>query len=225
MLTLVERTFEAIGIALSLSPGLLRLATDPGGLNRVALAVAGLGGASLLLGESVVLFLNRVPPVRFALSLLLNGMIFAGELTVWAATIWWLGTWGLGADVTLSTMVNLVALGAAPFVFGFLVLAPYMGPAIARVLWVWSLLITVRAVAFGLGTGIALAAAMAGLGWLLVLGLSRTLGRPVIRARNLAWESLVGPRTHTHARDILELAMAATDVPAPAPPPPHERGP
>lgn len=40
---------------------LLRLATDPGGLNRVALAVAGLGGASLLLGESVVLFLNRVP--------------------------------------------------------------------------------------------------------------------------------------------------------------------
>jgi hypothetical protein len=221
MLVLIERTFEAIGLALSLSPELLRLATDTGGLNRVALAVAGLGGASLLLGESVVLFLNRVPPVRFALSLLLNGVIFAGELAVWAATIWWLGTRGLGADVTLTTMVNLVALGAAPFVFGFLVLAPYMGPAIARLLWVWSLLITVRAVAFGLGTGIALAAAMAGLGWLLVLLLSRTLGRPVIRARNRVWDKLVGPRTHDRARDILELALAATD--APVPPSPRER--
>lgn len=221
MLLLVEQTLEAIRLALSLSPELLRLATDPGGLNRVALIVAGLGGASLLLGESVVLFLNRVPRVRFSLSLLLNGVVFTGELVVWAASIWWLGTRVLGVEVTLTTMVNLVALGAAPFVFGFLVLAPYMGPAIARVLWVWSLLITVRAVAFGLGTGVALAAAMTGLGWLLVLLISKTLGRPVIRARNRLWEVLVGPRTHARARDILELALAATD--APAPPPARER--
>lgn len=208
MISLFTGMLEALTLALSLSPDLLALASSPGA-RPVALAVAVLGGASLLAGESVVLFLNQVPRTRFLLSLLVNGLLFAVTLWVWAASIWWIGTWGMRVPVSLDTTVNLVLLGSAPFAFGFLVLAPYMGPGIARLLWVWSLLITVRAVAWAFDGGVLAAGAAVGAGWILVLLMGRTVGRPFVHLRNRIWDRVTGPRPRRHARDILEVAMEA----------------
>lgn len=212
MLSFLSRVFEAIGVALSLSPDLVALAASPG-TQPVAIAVAVLGGASLLAGESVILFLNQVPRGRFLLSLLVNGLIFAATLWVWSATIWWIGTWAMRGPVTMAVMGNVVALGAAPFVFGFLVLAPYFGPAIARLLWVWSLLITVRAVAGAFEGGVLAAGAAVGAGWLLVLLMGHTVGRPFVHLRNRIWDRVVGPRPWQRAQDILEVAYEAVDGP------------
>lgn len=212
ILSFLERVFDAIGLALSLSPELVTLAAAPG-TQPVALAVAVLGGASLLAGESVVLFLNQVPRGRFLLSLLVNGIIFAATLWVWSVTIWWIGTWAMRTPAPLEVMGNVVALGAAPFVFGFLVLGPYIGPAIARLLWVWSLLITVRAVAGAFEGGVLAAGAAVGAGWILVLVLGHTVGRPFVHLRNRIWDRVVGPRSWLRAQDILEVAYEAVEGP------------
>jgi hypothetical protein len=212
ILAFLARVFDAIGLALSLSPELVALAAAPG-TRPVALAVAVLGGASLLAGESVILFLNQVPRGRFLLSLLVNGILFAATLWVWSVTIWWIGTWAMRVPVSMEVMGNVVALGAAPFVFGFLVLGPYIGPAIARLLWVWSLLITVRAVAGAFEGGVLAAGAAVGAGWLLVLLLGHTVGRPFVHLRNRIWDRVVGPRPWQRAQDILEVAIEAVEGP------------
>lgn len=213
LLSFLQRVLDALGTALSLSPDLVALAASPG-TQPVALAVAVLGGASLLAGESVVLFLNQVPRGRFALSLLVNGILFAGTLWIWSLTTWWVGTWAMRSPATLDLMGNVVALGAAPFVFGFLVLAPYFGPLIARLLWVWSLLITVRAVASAFEGGVPAAALAMGAGWILVLLLGRTVGRPFVHLRNRIWDRVVGPRPWQEAGDILEVAYEASEGPS-----------
>lgn len=208
MISFITGVLDVIGMALSLDPDLVALAASPG-VRPLTLAVAVLGGASLLAGESVILFLNQVPKGRFFLSLLVNGVLFAMTLWIWAASIWWIGSWSSDVPVTLSLVVNAVALGAAPFVFGFLVLAPYMGPAIARILWVWSLLITVRSVAGAFEGGLVVAALVVGAGWILVLLIGRTVGRPFVHLRNRVWDRVMGTQQDQRARDILEVSMAA----------------
>jgi hypothetical protein len=211
MISFLSQLLDAIQLSLSMRPDVLQVVEGGGATRRVTAAVAILGGASLLAGESVVLFLNQVRRARFALSLLLNGIIFALTLGFWALVIWGIGVGGFGADVTLESTIHLVGLGAAPFLFGFLVLAPYFGPAIARILWVWSLLIMVQIVAFTFDLRFLGATVCVGAGWVLVLLAGRTVGRPVVRARNALWNRIVGPTTHASAGDILAVALDATE--------------
>src|SRR4051794_8627960 len=82
--------WRVINEALWLEPTVLSAAGSaagtPAGPRAFALAfgVIILAGISSLLGESVTLFVNRVKPVRFALSLLLNGLLFIVGWLVWA---------------------------------------------------------------------------------------------------------------------------------------------
>jgi hypothetical protein len=210
-LRLADDVLAVVRAAVAFQPDVLQLMQDRGDPARVATAVAILGGASLLAGESVVLFLNQVRRLRFFLSLLLNGVFFAFTLLVWSLSIWSVGVWGLGLDPPPRVVFALVGLGAAPFVFGFLILAPYFGPAVARVLYVWSLLLIVREVSYTFGVGLLAASACVGLGWVFVLLLGRTVGRPVVRLRNRLWERVAGPRRPGRAQDILAEALESAD--------------
>ncbi|MCC5795037.1 MAG: hypothetical protein JJT85_09955 [Chromatiales bacterium] len=211
------QVLDAIRVALAFRPDVFEQFLAYAQNRPVAVAVAVLAGASLLAGESVVLFLNQVPRGRFVLSLLLNGVLFALTLAIWATTIWLLSGWLLGTEVALPVVFGVVALGAAPFVFGLLVMTPYFGTAIARLLYVWSLLIIVRAIAQTFAVSLVWAALVAGLGWILMLLLGRTVGRPVVWLRSLVWNRVVGPRRHESAQDILAVAMEATQAHAPPP--------
>lgn len=168
-----------------------------------------LGGASLLLGESTVLFVNQVRPARFFASLLLNGVIYVIGYAVWAVTIWLVAMFVFEPEQeqTLYVTVRVVGLGTAPFVFGFLVLMPYVGPVIARVLYVWSLLIIFSVVQFTFQITYVQAMICTGIGWLLMLGMSRSIGMPVVLLRNWIWQKLTGTQTYTSAQDLL-LAFA-----------------
>jgi hypothetical protein len=103
----------------------------------------------------------------------------------------------------LGTVLRLVALGAAPFIFGFLILMPYLGLMVARILYVWSFLIVLRAVEFTYQIDFWPAVICVGLSWLLMLGLSHTIGKPIVALRNRAWNKLVGSPMYGNAQDIL----------------------
>lgn len=146
----------------------------------VAIGVAFLGGVSLLIGQSVILFANRVRPPRFFASLLLNGILYIGNLVVWAWAIRVAARLLLGLRISPDESLVLMFLTAAPMIFGFLILMPYLGPLIERLLHVWSFLLTYQFVALAYGINWWHTIWIVGGGWLLTLLLENTIGWPVI---------------------------------------------
>jgi hypothetical protein len=64
----------------------------------------------------------------------------------WSASVWVIGRRLFGAEPPFDLLLILIGLSYAPLVFGFLILMPYLGPFIHRLLYVWSFLISLRAV-------------------------------------------------------------------------------
>jgi hypothetical protein len=177
----------------------------------LTLGIAIIGGVSQLLGQSVILFVNRVKPGRFAFSLLLGGLTYFIGIMVWGTAIWLSARFLFRVDDSYATVLRMVTLGAAPFVFGFLVLIPYAGVFIGRVLGVWSLLIVLTAVNFTYGFAFWQGAVVVTLGWLLMMLLSATIGKPVVALRNALFRKAVGTSLDATTRDILTAFAGETE--------------
>ena len=206
--------WDSIGEAMRLNPRMFEAVQAYPQSGWVILVIAMLGGASLLIGQSVILFVNRVRPGRFALSLLLNSMVFTISLGVWAVTTWLAGRVLLPNSIPLGAVIRMIGLGAAPYVFGFLVLIPYAGNFISRLLSVWSFLIVLTGITYLAGGAFWLALICVGVGWLLVTVMSATIGRPVIALRNYLWQRVTGSKPDMSIQDIL-----TTFASEPQPPP------
>ena len=200
--------WRVIGAALWLEPALLRAAgaaateASPRAF-ALAAGVVVVAGVSTLLGQSVTLFINRVRPGRFALSLCLNGLLLVVGWLVWAFVLWLIGRWLFPISPTYLTTLLLTALSYAPLAFGFLILIPWLGPFIQRLLSVWSFLIVVGAVMHEFQVGFIAALVAAGSGWLALLLLTLTIGRPIIALRTHLWRTVTGARLEASAEDIL----------------------
>lgn len=182
------------------------LADDPNA-SWVAVTIAVLAGASTLLGNSVVLFLNRVRGVRFALSLLFNGLGFVVLYAVQAliiAVVGYLVT-GQRLDVGMSTWAVLLA--TAPLVFGFFELIPYLGPGIARLLQAWGLIAlwVIVEVLYQVGHWTALL--IVGVGWGAMQLVSWLLARPLASLGQAVWRLVTGLPTMVTAQDLLSGHM------------------
>ncbi len=171
---------ELIRRALALDADVYRLVAEAGSGLGIALLVVALAGLSEGLAQSIVLFVNRISPRRFFLSLLLSASTHVMGYLFWAATIWLVGMRLFGRGEEFAVVVRAVGLAYAPQLLGFFVLVPYLGSLFALILSVWTLLATVVAVHAGLGLTLWQAAACSGVGWLLVQITRRTLGRPLL---------------------------------------------
>jgi hypothetical protein len=99
-----------------------------------------LAGASLTLGQSVVLFLNRVSRGRFAFALVLGGFELVLEALLWITSVWVVvGLLGVSRPHLVETL-DVIGLAYAPFLFGVLIFLPYVGLPIAWLLRLWVLL-------------------------------------------------------------------------------------
>lgn len=182
------------------------LADDPNA-SWVAVTVAILAGASTLLGNSVVLFLNRVRGVRFTLSLLFNGLGFVVLYAVQAliiAVVGYLVT-GQRLDVGMSTWAVLLA--TAPLVFGFFELIPYLGPGIARILQAWGLIALWAIVEVLYQVSHWTALLIVGVGWGAMQLVSWLLSRPLAVMGQAVWRLVTGLPTMVTAQDLLSGHM------------------
>lgn len=169
----------------------------------ISVTIAILAGISTLLGNSVVLFLNRVRGWRFATSLLLNGVSMAGLYLVQAVVIAIVGYFFTGQSLTLSIAGQAVMLATAPLIFGFFELVPYLGPGIARVLQAWSVvaLWTIVGVLYGVGRWEALVITVVGWGTMQLLAWA--LARPISAIGARIWRLVTGHDTMLTAQDLL----------------------
>ncbi|MCB0193492.1 MAG: hypothetical protein KDJ65_16210 [Anaerolineae bacterium] len=184
--------WQAIWNSLIFNPRVYEVVSEYPQTFWVTLGVALVGGASLLIGQSIVLFVNQVTPARFLLSMVLNGLQFAISLLIWAVLLAFLGDLIFRIDVPFVVATRIMFLTAAPMVFGFLVLIPYLGLTIQKILQVWSLLITLQIVNFQFSTNIIQSLIVVGLGWLLTVLLGGTIGRPITALRDYIWKTFIG---------------------------------
>jgi hypothetical protein len=208
-----ERVFHIIGLALRLNPEaftVLRASSHP---NLVLFAIVVLCGASLLLGQSVILFLNRVPPPRFVLSLLLNGVLFGVGLLIWGLIIFLIASGMFGLRPVRGTLLWVICLSSAPFILGFLVLIPWAGIFIGRVLSAWSLLIALLGVQQIYRISFWAALLCVALGWLAMQLAQATVGKPIVALRDWLWRKVVGNPQYRHASDILEAFLSDEPLP------------
>ena len=109
-----------------------------------------LAALSLTVGQSVVLFANRVPPSRFFLSVLasvLSLMLTAVGQFIFLAFVLTL----IDHEWSLVALLILVLISDAPYLLGFLVFLPYLGNPILRLLRLGeNLIIFVGLLSFGL---------------------------------------------------------------------------
>ena len=171
---------EVVGRSLTLEREVFLLVqSETWGLLAVVFVVF-FAGFSESLGQSVVLFANRVKPRRFVASLALSAAIFLFSYLFWTLSIWFVGTYLYGREVNFNTIAKAVGLGYAPYLFSFFALAPYFGVPIFALLSLWSLLAVIVAVSATLDLTLTQALVCSALGWLLWQALQRTVGRPII---------------------------------------------
>ena len=169
----------------------------------ISIAIAIVAGASSLLGNSAVLFLNRIRGAQFALALFLNGLVLVALYAVEASAVMVLGSIFLGGNPPAWLVFRAVMLSTGPLVFGILTLAPYVGPAIARILQAWSAVILWAIVAALYGgnqwatLGVTLGA------WAIMQVASRAIAGPISIVANKAWEKATGRQFMLTGRDLL----------------------
>jgi hypothetical protein len=192
------------GGALTLDPNAFRSVPNTGGATLLTLMILFLAGVSETLGQSAVLFANKVTPRRFVMSLGLSGAVFIFGVLISICTIWLIGTFIFHADQPIIGIMREVSLGYAPLLFGFFVLLPYMGTFVEHVLEIWSLLAIIVAVIVTLHLHFWQALVCTLLGWVIVQAAKYFLGRLVlIRQYRMTGVSRV-VRTHEFIKMLNE---------------------
>jgi hypothetical protein len=164
-----------------------------------------LAGLSDGLGtQSIVLLVNRIRPLRFAINLVLSIVLYALSALAWMAAIWLATRIALRDDVPLVQVIGAVSLAYIPLWFSALALIPYLGQAISPLLNGWSLLIALLAVSQVFQFGLIQALAGTALGWLSMLLVRAVVSRPAARLDHWLWAITTGRDTHI---DIANLPL------------------
>jgi predicted Abi (CAAX) family protease len=172
---------DLIGGAFSLSQSAFqRIINLPEGQTTALLIVSG-AGLSLGVGQSLILFVNRVRPLRFIFSLLLNAVLFTCGFLFLVFSTWAIG-WLPGlVHIPWNDLVETLGLSYAPLQFSFLTALPYAGVLILNLLSIWHLLAMV--VGFSAIAQVSGASAFAhvAFGWFVLQFLKGTIGQPIAK--------------------------------------------
>jgi hypothetical protein len=202
---------------LSLDPAAYEAALTQEGGARLSVAALFVAGLSITLGQSVVLFANRVPRRRFVLSLALSSFLLLVGVLFWAVTVWLLATFLFGAQQTMRNVLIVVSLSYAPLLYGVFVLLPYLGNIINVVLRIWILIGVVGAVMVIFPLAFWQAVVCCLLGWLFLEVVTRL--RLVMAAESYLWRNIAGASVMLDTEELVDSfvqELRAVSRPLPA---------
>jgi hypothetical protein len=196
---------DVIGGALTLNEDVLVALIQSSHPLAISFATLVLVGLSWISGHCAVLFLNRVPPNRFALTTCGLAASFVLGALIWVGSTWLVATVLPGNRTVLLWMViPMTAFAYAPLVLSVAVIIPYVGSGIEAILNTWTLLALVLAVHAAFGVGIVEALLSALLGW----GLTKLLPRIAAGRLNVAFGSAWSGVTSSHMQAQGEAAAS-----------------
>ncbi len=193
---------DAAGRALVLDPVLLEQASHREFL-PVAAGVALLAGISTMIGRSVILFLNRVRGLRFALAIVGAGVWTVFFFLLQGVVVGLVGRLALGRAPTWVELLSIVLLSAAPLCFDFLVLIPHFGQFIGRVLEVWAFIVLIVGVSALFHVNLWGALAVTGAGWLVRHLLAQVVAGPLGWLSSRAWQLVTGEAMLVTTHDVM----------------------
>jgi len=190
--TIISLALQALHATISFNPKAYNaILRTPESLS-VILVIVFIEGVSLLLGQSVTLFINRIAPRRFIASLLLNGFFYIFSFLCWDGFVFTICKFILRIDTKPWTITEIMFLGSIPLIFSFLILLPYFGLYISQLIYLWSFLIALGATAYILHINLIEASICIGTGWVLTHFIRIGLGKPLERLREKIWVTLLG---------------------------------
>jgi predicted Abi (CAAX) family protease len=203
-----HQTWDWIGGVLGLKEEAFeQIAASSDGLISALLIVV-VAGLSIAIAQSIILFINRVTPLRFLFSLLINTVLFTfGYLFLVLTT--WIICWLPGfSDVPLLILIEEVGFSYTPLVFGCFGALPYLGVPILSLLSVWHLLAMVVAIATVADVSGGVAFWYVALGWVVLQILQQTIGQPIANlGRGLAnW--VAGVELASNKLDLIHQATS-----------------
>ncbi|MGF1480472.1 MAG: hypothetical protein ACFB4I_13430 [Cyanophyceae cyanobacterium] len=205
--TALDQFWQLIGGAIALRPHAFEQIHFLPLNTQVALLVAFLAGLSQGIGQGIVLFVNRVKPVRFGLSLVIGAILYAFSYVFWALSTWLVIR--LFQTTTLLAVVRTLGLAYAPLLLSFLAAIPYFGVPVLVVLSLWSLLAFVVGLKAIAGLGLWSGFVCAALGWAVFQVLQRTIGRPIAKLGQQLKNIVAGVELVTDLKKIEQIVYTA----------------
>lgn len=203
--TAIQRFWELVFAAIHLNPAAFQLIqTLPLG-RRAAFLVLLIAGFSQAIGQATVLFINRVRPVRFVLSLVISSVLFAVSTGFWIGSTWLVSHFLFGSRASLETVFRILGLAQAPLIFSFFVALPYLGSPIYALLSLWTLLGLVVGLDVLVGLSPWQAFFCGALGWIVFQALQRTIGRPATLAGRWLTNTAAGMQLVTNVQELEKL--------------------
>lgn len=170
---------ELVKGAIALDPqSFARLQTSPQS-EQIALCVVLLAAFSQSLAQSIILFINRVSPLRFVVSLLISTLLFAFGWLFWGISTLLVQHLLFASDASWRQIGLTLSLAYAPQILSIWVALPYFGVPIFILLSIWTFLSFLTGMTTVLGIETWQAFWCGALGWLVVQVLQRTIGRPI----------------------------------------------
>lgn len=208
MSSVLDQFWEVVGWVLALKgEAFVVIGSRLNGL-WFSLVMVFLAGLSLAIGQGVILFLNKVKPLRFVISLLLNAVLFAFGFLALALSTWLICLLPNSVHVPLTSLMTALGLGYVPLLFSFLGALPYLGYPILNLLSVWNFLAIV--VGFGAIAQVGLAGAFSyvALGWVIKQLLENTIGQPIAQLGGRLADRVAGVELADSRRELQELIQS-----------------
>ncbi len=141
-LLLIELATGAMGFS---AAAFSKTATSQGA-QAAAMTIAFLAGISEMLGQSVILVVNRVALYRFIASLFFTGATYVLTALIWAGAALAVAPFTRVEGLSLADsigVVSIVSLAFAPRLFGVFSIAPYFGVALGNLLEAWAMTLAI----------------------------------------------------------------------------------
>ncbi len=211
METAFDQFWSLVWGALTLNPEVYTQISTISGGKTVALTIVIIAGLSQAIGQCVVLFINRVKPIRFFFSLGIAAILFVFAYIFWAISVWFGSHFLSGTQLTeleLIAVLRTLGLSYAPLLFSFLTGLPYFGIPIFILLSLWSLLAEIVGLQTLINLGTWEAFVCAGLGWVVFQSLQRTVGRPIVTLGRWIQNKVAGTQLVTDRQGLEKIVLA-----------------
>ena len=182
-----------------------------------ALTIAFLAGVSEMLGQSVILVVNRIALYRFIASLLFTGATYVITALTWALSALAIAPLAPIGPLTAGDaagVVGVISLAFAPRLLGVFAIAPYFGAALANLLEVWAMALAVFGLHMAIGLPLGAALICGGAGWRasywLRAFLGHALAQPLGRLRLMVIGSTLDKSPRQIIDDLVERARGDT---------------
>ncbi|MBD2579893.1 CAAX protease [Oscillatoria sp. FACHB-1406] len=202
---MLARFWNFLGLIFALdSKAFERAINSPKGF-IVALAIVLVAGLSTEIAQGIVLFINRVKPVRFVFSLLINAIIFAAGYIFLVLSTWIITLPPWSEKVSFWKLAIAIGASYGPLIFSFLGALPYFGVPILALLSACHLFALVVAFATVARVDNLEAFGYVALGWFVLQLAQQTIGQPIANVGKWLMNSTAGVKLVTGRRDLRQL--------------------